>query len=65
MQKVTKVVKLVPAPLAKNSCKDRSGDGCICGSVYVERTTIGRKIVKQVCYPLRHPVELRKHGKRG
>lgn len=53
-------VKLVPPPLTKNCCKDRSGDGHICGSVYREITKQGNKIIRQVCYPNRHPLPTKK-----
>ncbi len=49
MQKVTKEVKLVPAPLAKNSCKDRSGDGLLCGDIYMVTTKHGKKVVSRKC----------------
>lgn len=58
--KTTTEVKLVKSPLAKNCCKDRSGDGRLCGSVFVEQKKQGRRIVAQNCYPNGHSVPVRK-----
>lgn len=47
--------RLCPAPLSRNCCKDRSGDGHICGSVYELVVRRNGKIVSIECYPARHP----------
>lgn len=60
MQKITKKVKLVPAPLAKNSCKDRSGDGLLCGDIFVTETRHGRKLVSRKCQTHGHPMPAKK-----